>query len=279
MNRRLKLLLTNDDGIAAKGMDLLVSSLLQADFADIYIVAPSSQQSGTSMSFSYSHPVSIEPYHYHQKVHGAWVVSGSPVDCMKLALGNLFNSDLPDLVISGINHGTNAGRNIFYSGTVGAATEAILFGIPALALSQDQHISFFQETAAPEILKSLSLYITSSPFPCVIGLNVNFPASNREEPWKGLRLVATGNEFATSFPRLVSTEGKKQFFSLHDCRTRVDGQPSEEYLSLLDNYISVAPLFVRNSPLAVMGESDFQEARVAFSEFFNAEKDSELSDV
>lgn len=272
MSKRLKILLTNDDGIFSKGMSLLVSSLIKSDFAELYIVCPKEEQSGKSMSFSYTHPVCIEQYDYPQPVQEAWSVSGSPVDCVKLALGDLFRDSLPDLVLSGINHGSNAGRNIFYSGTAGAAMEAVLSGIPAIAFSQDQHISFFQEENAPEIFKALALYAMSQPFPSVIGWNVNFPVSKHNESWKGLRLVATGKEFASGKPRLLSDTGKRRYFSLHDCQIIVDEEDlSEEYRALMNNYIAVAPLLVRNSPLALMSSTEFQELQEHFDAFMESQ--------
>ena len=87
MSKRLKILLTNDDGIFARGMSLLVSSLIKANFADLYIVCPKEEQSGKSMSFSYTHPVCIEAYDYPQPVQEAWSASGSPVACVTRALG------------------------------------------------------------------------------------------------------------------------------------------------------------------------------------------------
>ncbi|WP_375793416.1 5'/3'-nucleotidase SurE [Chlamydia sp. 12-01] len=278
MNKRLKILLSNDDGISAKGMSLLVANLLKADFADLYIVAPSTEQSGKSMSFSYTQPVSIESIDYPQDVAGAWSVSGSPVDCVKLALGDLFRDSLPDLVLSGINHGSNAGRNIFYSGTAGAAMEAILSGIPSIAFSQEQHISFFQEANAPEILKKLSYYALSTPFPILTGFNVNFPASEHNEEWKGMRLVATGKEFACGLPRLLSDDGKRRSFSLNDCQMVMDEDISDECRSLLDNYITVVPLLVRNSPLALTSESEFQQLQENFEEFIGSEINTKLFD-
>ncbi|WP_348664071.1 5'/3'-nucleotidase SurE [Chlamydia vaughanii] len=279
MNKRLKILLTNDDGIFAKGMGFLVSSLIKADFADLYIVAPKEEQSGKSMSFYYTHPVVLENYDYPLPVQGAWTVSGSPVDCVKLALGSLFRDSLPDLVLSGINHGSNAGRNIFYSGTAGAAMEAILSGIPSLALSQDQDISFFQEDIAPEILKTLSLYALSSPFESVVGFNVNFPVSEHNESWKGMRLVVTGKEFACGAPRLLSNVGKRKYFSLHDCQVVTDDDLSMEYCTLMENYISVAPLLVRNSPLPLTTEEEFQKLQDSFDNFVGSNSASKLTDV
>ncbi|BAE81260.1 stationary-phase survival acid phosphatase [Chlamydia felis Fe/C-56] len=271
MNKKLKVLLTNDDGIFAKGISLLVSNLLKADFADLYIVAPNTEQSGKSMSFSYTEPVSIERVDYHQPVAGAWAVSGSPVDCIKLALGDLFLDSLPDIVLSGINNGSNAGRNIFYSGTAGAAMEAVISGIPAIAFSQEEHISCFQEKKSCELIKMLVLYALSRPFPLLTGFNVNFPACENNEEWQGMKLVATGKEFAYGVPRLLCDDGKRKFYSLNDCQRLMDEDLSEECHSLLTKKITVAPLLVRNSPLGLMSEEEFQQLQQEFEDFIHSE--------
>lgn len=266
MSKRLKIVLTNDDGISATGLHLMTTALLQADFADLYIVAPSQNQSGKGMAFSYSTPVLVEPYKYSLNVNSAWVVSGTPTDCIKIALGQLFHSAPPDLVFSGINHGTNTGRNIFYSGTVGAALEAILHNVPSIAISQCENISYFQTHLAPEMLKRLALYALSNPFSFVTGFNVNCPAIDNS--WKGLRLVVSGNEFAHGLPKLIHSEGEKQSFSLNEFYIKTENDLSEEYQSLMDHYVSVAPLFVRNSPLALFNENEFLKHQQLFNEFF-----------
>ncbi|MEF9497126.1 5'/3'-nucleotidase SurE [Chlamydia sp. 04-14] len=268
--KRIKILLTNDDGISAKGMTLLVSNLLKADFADIYIVAPATEQSAKSMAFTCRESVVLQPYDYPQPVAGAWSVSGTPVDCVKIALSYLFKDALPDLVLSGINSGSNAGRHVFYSGTTGAAMEAILYGIPAIGLSQEKRICSFQENNpnVPEILKSLSLYALSRPFgshPVV--LNVNFPANSK--PWKGMRFVSGGEEYSCGVPKLLLCNGDSKIFALTNCPVVIGEVPSEEYQAMLDNYISVAPLVVRSSPVATLSLKEFEQLQSGFHNFAN----------
>lgn len=272
-SKRVKILITNDDGISSQGMKHLVSSLLEADFADLYIVAPKEEQSGKGMSFSYAHPVAIEDFDYPLPVQRAWCVDGTPVDCVKLAVGYLFCDSPIDLVLSGINHGSNAGRNIFYSGTAGAAMEAVLSGIPAVALSQDQHISFFQEENAANIIHALALYALSTPFSellgsTAVGFNVNFPSLSHTS-WKGLRLVITGDEFACGIPKLLRNDGKAQHFSLRDCCTVRNGCVSAEYRILKEHFIAVAPLFVSNSPFSLISELEFQNIQDCFNSFIS----------
>lgn len=265
MSKRLKIMLTNDDGIAAQGLYLLASSLLHADFADLYIVAPASNQSGKGMSFSYSTPVFVEPYDFPLEVKEAWAVSGTPTDCVKIAFGELFQNTLPDFVFSGINHGTNSGRNIFYSGTVGATLESVLHGVPAIAVSQCDHISYFQADLAPQFFKRLTFYSLSDPFSFLTGFNVNCPAT-KNSPWKGSRLVISGDEFAFGHPKLIEKQGQRKAFTLDDFVIKTETTLSAEYQALMDHYVSVAPLFIRNSPLALFNEQEFLKHQETFQE-------------
>lgn len=267
MQTGLKILLTNDDGIHSAGMFTLVSLLQKWSNVQLYIVAPATQQSGASMSFSSFREVAIEPYDYPKPVEQAWAVHGTPIDCVKLALRILFTENPPDLVISGINHGENTGRNLFYSGTVGAAHEALLYGIPAIALSQCTDISLFQTEGAEKLLHILCSYILGLTLPWPIGLNINFPGSPERIPWKGMRLVPSGDEFIYGVPQLVRQEGNRQFYSLHHSHAYIPSTPSEEFRALQDLYISVAPLFVKNSPVGLLTPEEFAYMQHTFHQF------------
>lgn len=270
MSKRLKIVLTNDDGIEAKGMSYLVSALLSADIADLYIVAPHTEQSGKSMAFSFSSVLCVSPHAYSQEVREAWAVKGTPVDCVKIALRTMFQDSPPDLLISGINSGNNYGKNAWLSGTIGAAKQALLDNIPALALSQDHHISCFQKEKAPEILKMIIEYLLSHPFPCLTGLNVNFPASPESSSWKGVRLVPPGEEIIYEEPHFLGTVNKNQYYIGKIIGPQTEGDPSSEYTSLSENYISMSPLFRQNSPFGVISEQEFQQTQKKFEAFLES---------
>src|SRR5215510_270657 len=121
------ILLTNDDGYGAEGLRALQEAL--EDFAAVWVVAPSAERSGAAQSLTLRQPIVV-----HEKGPGHWAVDGTPADAVIVALHRLL-PERPDLVISGINHGANMGENVYYSGTVGAAREAALHHIPAVALS------------------------------------------------------------------------------------------------------------------------------------------------
>ncbi|WP_213357708.1 5'/3'-nucleotidase SurE [Chlamydiifrater phoenicopteri] len=243
MTKRLKIVLTNDDGISATGMSTLVELLNAEDFADIYIVAPLFDQSGMSMSFSYRTPIAVESVDYKaHPVCGAWAVEGTPVDCIKIALSVLFKDDLPDLVISGINHGGNGGKNTYYSGTVGAAMEAVFKGIPSLALSQEKHISFFQKELGRKYIRLLAEYASSMPFTVPCGYNVTFPYVEKGTSWQGMVLTHSGNEFCIESPIDMGTIQNRTFYSLKSVRMQVFDKPSQEFDFLMSGKVAVSPI-------------------------------------
>jgi 5'-nucleotidase len=124
----MRILISNDDGYLAPGINALAEAL--ASVADIVVVAPDSNRSGASNSLSLDRPLSVQ-----QAANGFYFVNGTPTDCVHVALTGILDYR-PDLVVSGINNGPNMGDDTLYSGTVAAATEAFLFGIPAIAFSQ-----------------------------------------------------------------------------------------------------------------------------------------------
>jgi 5'-nucleotidase len=127
----MRILISNDDGYLAPGINALADAL--AAVADIVVVAPDSNRSGASNSLSLDRPLSVQ-----QASNGFYFVNGTPTDCVHVALTGMLDYR-PDLVVSGINNGPNMGDDTLYSGTVAAATEGYLFGIPAIAFSQAEH--------------------------------------------------------------------------------------------------------------------------------------------
>src|SRR5574338_1188667 len=131
MNKKSHILITNDDGIKAPGIQHLWSAL--KDFATISIVAPKTEQSGVGLGITIRSALHIEEFAW-EELDSCWSVTGTPADCVKMALSVLLPSP-PDLIVSGINRGTNAGRTVLYSGTIGGVIEGILRGIPGIAFS------------------------------------------------------------------------------------------------------------------------------------------------
>lgn len=170
MEKRFKILVANDDGIDAPGIARLAEGALR--FGDVWVVAPDTQCSGMSHRLTIFDELSLKSEAFPFPVKAAYRVGGTPADCVKVALSVLM-PEKPDIVLSGINNGYNTGFDIAYSGTVGAAMEGLLSGIPAIALSIGHDgifdvVDYYMEDILSELL-------AASPGPGMIW-NVNFPA-------------------------------------------------------------------------------------------------------
>lgn len=226
----MHILLTNDDGIQADGLKTLAKAV--SDLATVSIVAPSREQSGTAQSLTLRQPIVCNSAGERQ-----WAIDGTPADCVIVALHKLL-SEKVDLVISGINHGANLGENAYYSGTVGAAREAALHHIPAVALSlcsKEPEASF--EPAA-RLARSAAELIFKEGLPDQVLLNVNVP-----HPWNG------GVKFTRQSKKITRNqlwEGKdprgRRYFWLYEQRLDKDVEPDTDYAAIFDGTASVTPL-------------------------------------
>ncbi len=162
---RLRILLSNDDGVHAEGIHTLAQAL--SPFADITIVAPDRNRSGASNSLTLEQPLRV-----NEIAPNTYSVQGTPTDCVHFALNELMKDDLPDLVLSGINHGANLGDDVLYSGTVAAAMEGHFLGVQAIALSLAGKVNF--ATAAQVAIELVEQHL-KQPIPTNRLLNVNIP--------------------------------------------------------------------------------------------------------
>ena len=167
----MRILISNDDGYLAPGINALAEAL--AAIAEIVVVAPDSNRSGASNSLSLDRPLSV-----HKAANGFYFVNGTPTDCVHIALTGMSDAP-PDLVVSGINNGQNMGDDTLYSGTVAAATEAYLFGIPAIAFSQVNAGWAHVDAAARVAREIVERRFEMLPRPFL--LNVNIPNLPYEE--------------------------------------------------------------------------------------------------
>ena len=177
------ILVTNDDGIAAKGVHELIRSL--QNIGEVVCVCPENPQSGMSMALTVNSPLRI---HRIEDFHGAamYKVNGTPVDCVKIAVDNILDRK-PSIVVSGINHGSNAAINVVYSGTMGAAFEGCAYGIPSVGFSLTSHDEDADFTPCLPVVDKLVRLILEKGLPDGICLNVNMPAHVKE--YKEMRVV------------------------------------------------------------------------------------------
>ncbi|MEW5804354.1 MAG: 5'/3'-nucleotidase SurE [bacterium] len=168
---KVTIVLTNDDGIHSEGLYALYRGL--QDVAKVVIVAPSGERSACGHSITLSHPLRIEEVRKNDQFYG-YAVSGTPVDCVKLAISVILESP-PDMIISGINWGLNTGVHIMYSGTVSAAAEATILGIPAMAVSLAP-VDFSHFDPSAQFARKVALGVLQQGLPPGTLLNINIPA-------------------------------------------------------------------------------------------------------
>ena len=184
-----RILITNDDGISAAGIHFLWTAL--KDIADITIVAPAKEQSAVGLGITVREPLRIEK-NTHFGSTPAWSVTGTPADCVKMALSKLLEKP-PQMVVSGINRGSNAGRNVLYSGTVAGAIESTMRGIPSIAFSCYDFISPDYGVAA-EGISYVVRHVLEHTLPSGTLLNVNFPPKIAGNI-KGFKMARQGKEY------------------------------------------------------------------------------------
>lgn len=244
----MKLLISNDDGISALGIRTLANTLAKAGY-DVTVVCPDRERSATGHGLTLHDPIRAEKVEsiFHPTIR-AWACSGTPSDCVKLALGALLEGS-PDFVLSGINHGSNLGTDILYSGTVAAAMEGVREGIPSIAFSLCSHTSReFQ--AAATFATNLIARLTKQPFPEAMMLNVNVPPVKPEEI-VGVTITRQGiRRYFDTFEKRVDPRGRTYYWLAGEVLEDVE-QPEHLHLpseiptdvqAIRDNYISVTPL-------------------------------------
>lgn len=229
----MQILLTNDDGIFAPGLAAIYKELVK--IGDVVVVAPANSQSGASHSITFAEPLLCKKVDIKGQFSG-YSVYGSPADCVKLAVMQLDEGPF-DLVVSGINHGNNAGINVYYSGTVAAAIEGAFLKIPAVAMSvaADDEMDF--ERAAKWCSQTLNKLM---PVQNGEVININIPQLSQGEP-KGIRVVPQATVGFDEYYILQENEHGQTVFQLAGDVHRID-EPESDITELQDGYITVTAL-------------------------------------
>ncbi|MDE6693742.1 MAG: 5'/3'-nucleotidase SurE [Muribaculaceae bacterium] len=235
MSRPL-ILITNDDGIHAKGLFHLIHCA--KEFGDVYVVAPDTPQSGKSSAITVEAPLRITA---HPDIDTAKVysVSGTPVDCVKLAL-HAITPRKPDMLLSGINHGSNSGVSVIYSGTMGAVMEGCIVGIPSIGFSLLHHSLTADFSLSDSFVKDIIAKALQHPLPEGICLNVNIPALVVPE---GVRACRAAKGYWTEEYREYFTPSDSPFYWLTGRFVNTEPQATDTDEYWLDRkYISVVPV-------------------------------------
>ncbi len=236
-NHRLNktILCTNDDGYLAPGLALLAR--VASQLGRVTVVAPDREQSGTSHALTVHRPLRIR-----ETAEGVYHVDGTPTDCVLLALGGAIMDETPDVVLSGVNHGPNLGEDVLYSGTVAAAMEATLLGIPSVALS------FATDEFEPPgdeyevvLLRLLTQILQRGDFPEGTLLNVNLPPVPPAEI-RGVRVASLGRRvYIESLTRSRDPYGR-EYFWIGGGKSRWTGGEDSDFRAIAAGYISLTPL-------------------------------------
>lgn len=231
------ILVTNDDGITAKGIRALVEAV--SEFGRVVVVAPDKPQSAMGHAITINQPLRLSRVPIFEGIE-AYACSGTPVDCVKLATDKLLPRK-PDLCVSGINHGSNASINVIYSGTLSAAMEASLERIPAIGFSLLDYRADADMETAKQVVKTIVRQLLDNGVPNYHLLNVNIPKASIEEI-KGIRICKQGRaKWVESFDERIDPQGRKYYWLSGAFLPEEYTEDSDLY-ALDHNYVSVVPV-------------------------------------
>ncbi len=233
------ILLTNDDGINSEGIYTLYQALKEDGGFDVRVVAPDKERSSVGHAITVFHPISVRKEFKEEGFFG-YAVDGTPADCVKIAINAILEKS-PDLLISGINRGPNLGESIIYSGTVSAAIEGAILGVPSIAVSIDNTIDPDYNYAASFIRRLAGQVIENGGIPSGTLINVNIPDVCEDEI-KGVKITRQSSaKVVDKFIKRVDPRGKNYYWMDWD----FNGEPEDEdsdYGAVKNNYISITPI-------------------------------------
>ena len=234
-----RILVTNDDGIYAPGIKALWSAM--SELGDVTVVAPNRERSSVGHAITLSDPLRVDEVQRGNGFSG-FSVDGTPSDCVKIATQALLDKQ-PDVIVSGINLGSNTGTNIIYSGTVSAATEGTMLNIPSVAVS----LNTFGEgdfAGAKSASKRVVTHVLAKGLPAKTLLNVNVPAVPEDE-LKGFKITQQGNvAFRDRFEKRVDPKGRVYYWMAGQMFDP-DEESDMDHNAVLDGYVSITPIHYR----------------------------------
>lgn len=239
LGTRKNILICNDDGVRAKGLSALIDMV--RPYGNVLVVAPEIGQSGMSHSISISKPLRADLLEESEGLK-IYSINGTPADCVKIAVNQLCEQK-PDIMLSGINHGSNSAISLIYSGTMGAAVEAALLGIPSIGYSVEDH----SPNADFSLVKKHGLKIFTSVLehglPHQVSLNVNFPVVS-ENDFNGIKICRqTRGVWDESFDERIDPFGGKYYWLTGSFKNEEAKAVDTDEWALKNNYASVVPVF------------------------------------
>ena len=240
----MRILISNDDGYFAPGLNILAEHL--AEIAEITVVAPERNRSGASNSLTLDRPLSVK-----KASNGFFYVNGTPTDCVHIALTGLMDI-MPDMVISGINDGANMGDDTIYSGTVAAAMEGYLLGIPSFAISMSQHNATHFETAARVTVELVQQYLSDN-FNSPTLLNINVPDVPYDE-LQGRTVTRLGKRHKAEPVIQLKTPRNETVYWVGAAGKPNDGGEGTDFYAVMHNIVSISPIQVDLTKHSQMAE-------------------------
>ncbi|WCT11440.1 5'/3'-nucleotidase SurE [Mucilaginibacter jinjuensis] len=230
------ILIVNDDGITAPGIKALMETM--AEIGRVVVVAPDSPQSGMGHAITIGKPLRLDKVELYDGFE-TYSCSGTPVDCVKLAVNIIFKGKKPDLCVSGINHGLNNSINVLYSGTMSAAVEGAIEGIPSIGYSLDDFTLQANFSHALKYVKEIALQVLENGLPTATLLNVNFPNT---ADLKGIKICRQARaKWAEEFDERVDPH-KRPYYWLTGVFQLDDQGEDTDVWALEHNYVSVVPV-------------------------------------
>jgi 5'-nucleotidase len=241
----MRVLLTNDDGIWADGLQALRKALLEVPDIELAVIAPDGNRSAMARSITTRRPLWVERVDFGDGTHG-YATDGTPVDCVRLAKLGLVDGFQAEAVVAGINHGANLGDDITYSGTVAAALEGVVLGLPAVAVSQQsagREMDFrlgreFDFTVAAHFAASIVDRLDEVPLPTGTLLNVNAPGAHPD----GVEVTKLGKRIYRDELKLKAEDGQRRQYWIYGADHGYEDEPGTDLAAVAAGKIAVTPL-------------------------------------
>ncbi|MEQ8477752.1 5'/3'-nucleotidase SurE [Fulvivirga sp.] len=231
------ILVSNDDGITSKGIRLLVE--LMKELGDVVVVAPDGPQSGMGHAITIGNTLRLEKSDIFGEIK-SFECSGTPADCVKIAKHFVLKDRRPDLVVSGINHGSNTSISVLYSGTMSAAIEGAMEGFPAIGFSLCDYSSDADFSHVGEYVKQIARNVLEKGLTKGVALNVNFPPK-RNESIRGIKICRQANaSWQEDFDQRFDPNGRRYFWMAGNFVNHDKGEDNDEW-AIANNYVSVVP--------------------------------------
>lgn len=238
MKKKPLILVTNDDGITAPGIRALID--VMKEIGDVVVVAPDSPQSATGHSITINNTLFIDKISVENAEVLEYSCSGTPVDCVKLAVNEIIKRK-PDLCVSGVNHGSNSSINVIYSGTMSAAVEAGIEGIPAIGFSLLDYKWSADFDAIKSFIRKITLEVLENGLPKGVVLNVNFPKL-KEADIKGIKVCRQAKAvWVEKFDKRKTPQGRDYYWLAGEFVNQDNGEDTDEW-ALENGYVSLVPV-------------------------------------